>query len=791
MDLVSIVIPCFNPDEYLLNTISSARAQENVRVEIILVNDGSTASKSASILEAAARRVDRYIEQPNRGVSAARNAGMRAASGGFLLPLDSQDLLKPQFAAACVAGLAEQPAEVAYVFTDYRVFGERNYVERLPDYNLYDLLENNTIPYAALFRAEAWRSAGGYDESFAAHEDWEFFLALAERGLYGHHASRVLWAYRRQAGGLSALGRAQHAQLTARIRAKHPALYSPAAFARIKTLWRPSVCVVGAKPSIDPTICDWETSDHRTREELLGASQAEVFLFPGDAEPAAEELELAALAGLDQNRATRLPQGSVAVPREVLKRSSSLDPMLRLAARRSHLGARFSSRLFQTLWRHLDNAEMLSADAWRAHPLQVLSRVIPLRWKERINGAAHRRLFDLSFYLRFQPESLVLGDNLVRLARSIPKLDRARHRIALVTPHLGPGGAETVLLDAAAALDRARYQVLLIATHSTDSRWIKRWRDTVDHVYDLRAAVPARYTAAAVVSIVSNWQCQTLLVQNSLPGYEVIADLKTLRPELRIFDLIHAVSEDWNVVTCTAPVAALIDLRIAISQQAREHLLAAGVRPERIRWIPNGVDVHRFTPRPEPAGIRKILFAGRLDPVKRPKLLVEIASQMKDVDKVRFVVAGDGPEEPALKEAARRAGVFDRFDFLGFVPDMAPLFAEAAVVLIPSSEEGVPLVLMEAFASARPVIASDVGALREILDEETGVLIRRGRREAEEFATALRRLLGDSTRRAEMGQAARRKVERSYDKQKMLQAYRDLFELQPVEPQRSLRAVRS
>lgn len=796
MDLVSIVIPCFNPDDFLLRTIASARAQENVRVEIILVNDGSAAPESRRILEAAVPRVDRYIEQPNRGVSAARNAGMRAASGRFLLPLDSQDILKPQFASACLAALAGKGSEVAFAFADYRVFGERNYVERLPDYNLYDLLENNTLPYAALIRTGAWQSAGGYDESFAAHEDWEFWLGLAERGQYGHHLDRVLWAYRKQDNGLSALGRMHHAQLVARIRAKHPALYSPAAFARIKTCWRPSVCVVGRQPGIEPTICDWEVADHRSREELLSSSSAEVFLFPGDAGSSPEQLELAALASLDGKRAARLPHGSVAVPRAVLKRSAALDPMLRGAARRPRLRAPLSSGFFQTLWRHADNAEMLSADAWRAHPLQVLSRLIPLRWKERINTVVKRRVFDLSFYLRFHPESLVLGDNLVHLVRYIPNLDRSRHRIALVTPHLGPGGAESVLLDAAGALDRSRYQILLIATHSTDCRWADRWRCVVDHIYDLRAAVPARYTAAAIVSIVSNWQCETLLIQNSLAGYEVIADLKTLRPDLRIFDLVHAVSEDWNVVTCTAPVADLIDVRVAISQQAHNRLLAAGVRPERIRRIPNGVDLARFAVHPEPPGCRKILFAGRLDPVKRPKLLADIARAMRDVDGVRFVVAGDGLEEPALRRAARHAGVLDRFEFLGFVPDMAPVFAAASVVIIPSSEEGVPLVLLEALASARPVIASDVGAIREMLDEKTGVLIRRSRNEAEEFAGALRELLADPVRRAKMGRSGRRKAELMQDKQTMLQAYGELFEAssaegsQPAEATRSLPAVR-
>jgi glycosyltransferase involved in cell wall biosynthesis len=602
--------------------------------------------------------------------------------------------------------------------------------------------------------------------------------------------NRVLWAYRKHGNALSDFGRMHYAELFARIQAKHPALYSPDAFARIKNRWRPSICVVGRRPLVEPTICDWEVTEPRNREELLSSSLAEVFLFPGDAISSAEELELAALAGLDGKRAARLPHGSVAVPRAVLKRSAALDPILHgPVARRPHLRAPRSAGLFQTLWRHLDNAEMLSADAWRAHPLQVLSRLIPLRWKERINAAAKRRVFDLSFYLRFQPESLVLGDNLVRLVRSIPNLDRSRRRIALVTPHLGPGGAESVLLDAAGALDRSRYQILLIATHSTDGRWADRWRGAVDHIYDLRTAVPARYTAAAIVSIVSNWQCETLLIQNSLAGYEVIADLKTLRPELRIFDLIHAVSEDWNVVTCTAPVADLIDVRVAISQQAHNHLLAAGVRPERIRRIPNGVDLDRYRYHPEPPGCRKILFAGRLDPVKRPKLLVDIARAMADVDGVRFVIAGDGPEEPALRSAAQRAGVLDRFEFLGFVADMAPVFGDASVVIIPSSEEGVPLVLLEAFASGRPVIASDVGAIREILDQETGVLIRRGRREAEEFAGALRELLADPGRRAKMGRSARRKAELMHNRETMLQTYRELFEFSAAEAARSLPVV--
>src|SRR4051812_32502287 len=106
MDLVSIVIPCCDPDASLLETIASARAQTHPRVEIIIVDDGSTARESRRILQQAARHADLYIEQSNRGVSAARNAAVRAASGPFFLPLDCQDILEPDFVETCLAAIS-------------------------------------------------------------------------------------------------------------------------------------------------------------------------------------------------------------------------------------------------------------------------------------------------------------------------------------------------------------------------------------------------------------------------------------------------------------------------------------------------------------------------------------------------------------------------------------------------------------------------------------------------------------------------------------------------------------
>lgn len=788
--LVSIVIPCYNPNHWLDETIASVRNQNYSDVEIVLVNDGSDAPESRAVLRRSSQRVNRYVEQPNRGVSAARNLGMQAAAGAFIVPLDCQDILSPDFISACAAAIEEHP-EAAFVYTDYRVFGDRRYVQRLKAYNLYALLDENTLPYASLLRAQDCKAVGGYDEAFPAHEDWELYLRLARAGRFGYHLNRVLWAYRKSGSSLSDVGRVRHAELVARIRAKHPELYLPDSHAQIKKHWQPSVCVVGPPPTTTQTICDWETVDPEKCSGLLDASQADTFVFPQDKIVDPETLELAALAAWVRTDAVLLPDGSYAVPRPAVARFARASPSKTRAVPRitgpkisPPVLSRYPFQLFETLLRHLANAELLSTGAWVRHPVQSAGRLIPLRFKEHVNRLAHRSVFDLTFYLRFQPRSLVLETKIITPVRYIPTPASGRSRIAFVTPHLGPGGAEAVLLDIARALDRNRFEVLLIATHSRDSRWLPRWRECVDHVYDLEQVVAFKHVEAALLSVVCNWKCDTLFVQNSLPCYNLIPHLKAWLPGLTVMDLVHAVGPKWDVVRCTAAVAGLIDTRIAISESARTRLRQAGIAASRIRLIRNGVDLEHFARGPEDRTLEpnRILFAGRLDPVKRPLLLVEIAQALRRLRKAsdfRIVVAGDGPEDARLRSAVRGSGIEDLeslFEFLGHVPDLAPVLAQSALLVITSIDEGIPMVLLEALAFERPVVASNVGAIGEVLDETTGFLIERGAGEADAFATAIQTLLSKPDLSARMGRLGRQKVRAEYDRTLCVAAYRELFE---------------
>ncbi|HET7537953.1 MAG TPA: glycosyltransferase, partial [Candidatus Didemnitutus sp.] len=106
--LVSIIIPCYNAERWLAATLESALAQTWSAKEIIFVNDGST-DRSLALARSFESRSVRVIDQPNRGASAARNAGLRAAQGELFQFLDADDLLSRGKVAAQVALLAARP----------------------------------------------------------------------------------------------------------------------------------------------------------------------------------------------------------------------------------------------------------------------------------------------------------------------------------------------------------------------------------------------------------------------------------------------------------------------------------------------------------------------------------------------------------------------------------------------------------------------------------------------------------------------------------------------------------
>jgi glycosyltransferase involved in cell wall biosynthesis len=192
-------------------------------------------------------------------------------------------------------------------------------------------------------------------------------------------------------------------------------------------------------------------------------------------------------------------------------------------------------------------------------------------------------------------------------------------------------------------------------------------------------------------------------------------------------------------------------------QVAREH----GLRPARVHVVRDGVDAERYRPAParEPAGGDPVVgTAGRLVEGKGIEMLIEAAARLvRGGLPLTVRVAGDGPRRSALETHARRYGMGDRVRFLGFVHDMPAFYNSLDVFALCSRTESFGLVLSEAMACGRAVVATPTaGARCQIEDGVSGCVLPAF--SAESLADTLRLLCADAPLRERMGGCARRRV---------------------------------
>lgn len=176
---VSAIIPLYNHQSTLARTVQAVLAQEGVEVEVIVVNDGSTdgGGALADALSKEDARI-RVVHQANAGAPAARNAGLRLATGDFVVCLDADALLRPGVLASWVRVLAMHP-RASYVYGDF-LFGGRRF--HTGAFSLARLRARNFIHTGALVRAEAGLH---FDETLKRFQDWDAWLTLAARGKEG------------------------------------------------------------------------------------------------------------------------------------------------------------------------------------------------------------------------------------------------------------------------------------------------------------------------------------------------------------------------------------------------------------------------------------------------------------------------------------------------------------------------------------------------------------------------------------------------------------------------------
>jgi len=225
MPQVSVIIPSYNHARYLPEAISSVLAQTFTDWEAIIVDDGSTDNTAEVVAQFTDPRI-RYIHQENRGLSGARNTGIRAAQGDYLAFLDADDEWEPTFLQRCLDALASNGA-LAGVYTLARFMDETGKV--LPRFNSEApsggafrerILQGGCFPvHAALVRADVVRAVGLFDTRLTSVEDWDLWLRISERYPMRGIAEPLV-RYRVYPGSMSTNAARMHANRMA-VLAKH------------------------------------------------------------------------------------------------------------------------------------------------------------------------------------------------------------------------------------------------------------------------------------------------------------------------------------------------------------------------------------------------------------------------------------------------------------------------------------------------------------------------------------------------------------------------------------------
>jgi glycosyltransferase involved in cell wall biosynthesis len=193
---VSFIIPCYNDGQLTQNAIASVENCPSGSYEIIVVDDGSTDEVTLQLMSDL--QASRYcvLSQENKGPAAARNTGIKAAAGEYILPLDSDNKIRPDFIAKARAILNRQP-EIGVVYSGFQYFGLAEHVCKNEPFNIRRMLYRNHIDTCALYRKALWEDCGGYDEHqwLKGFEDWDFWLNAYSRGWQFLHVDMVGFDY--------------------------------------------------------------------------------------------------------------------------------------------------------------------------------------------------------------------------------------------------------------------------------------------------------------------------------------------------------------------------------------------------------------------------------------------------------------------------------------------------------------------------------------------------------------------------------------------------------------------
>lgn len=235
--IVSIIVPAYNQQDYISETLDSVLSQTYQNWECVIMNDGST-DDTPSIAESYSAKDRRFklYSQPNGGLSSARNSAIQHARGEYILPLDADDLISPTYVEEAIRRFLDYP-ETKLVYCKADIFGDMNGPWELFPYDYERFLAINCIFCSCFFRREDYLQAGGYDEKLKEGlEDWDFLIRLLHKDDIVYQIPKVLFHYRKRLGtnNLTSTTARSESKVFFQVITKYPDIYKDKVFEMLR-----------------------------------------------------------------------------------------------------------------------------------------------------------------------------------------------------------------------------------------------------------------------------------------------------------------------------------------------------------------------------------------------------------------------------------------------------------------------------------------------------------------------------------------------------------------------------
>ncbi len=346
-----------------------------------------------------------------------------------------------------------------------------------------------------------------------------------------------------------------------------------------------------------------------------------------------------------------------------------------------------------------------------------------------------------------------------------------------VIDSLRPGGAEKIVYNLATRIDKSRFAVSVCSFDDTRDTFIARSLEKSG----VRISFLGRrsgFDPALPVKIRSYIRRNAIDIVHCHIGGEFYGHIGATATRARVLTTLHgifpyslkrkALIRFLNVFKRNYKVAVSRELE---SLYSCDYLIYNGIDiPAAGEEETRDVQEFNLSPTDILVGI-----IGRLSEVKNHKNFLDAARIVSDrTDGVKFLIVGSGPLKGELEDYAGELGIGERTVFTGYREDIDSLIGMIDISVLSSDSEGLPMVVLESMAAAKPVVATEVGGIPELItDGETGVLVRP--KDPAALAGAILRLVEDEDLRKTMGGAAKVRIEDVFSTETMIERYEDLY----------------